>query len=160
MTLLLTLLAVLVLATTAAAISAYLEARDLQDETLRSVAYLVKNNQIGAPSQAAARADSDIDDGVQVWEIGAKNRPGFALDRSLKGGFHRIKKHDRVWRVFVVKNTASGKRYAVAQKRSVSTEMAVNSALKHGDTAIVFVSAYSRFNYSKSSAIVLRRCAR
>ena len=71
--LLITLLAVMALATVAAALTAYFEASDIQDETLLSVAHLVETNQIQTQNNHALLRDSDYDDGVQVWQLGVNN---------------------------------------------------------------------------------------
>jgi signal transduction histidine kinase len=126
--LLLTLLAVLVLATVAAAITAFIESSDVQDETLLSVAHLVRTNQINARFDATVFRDDDLDDGVHVWELGSKKHRRLPISPSLSDGFHTVNGRGGLWRVYVTDNRQSGKRYAVVQKLSVKTELARKSA--------------------------------
>ncbi len=127
--LLATLLAVLVLATFAAGISAYLEASDIQDETLLSVAKLVETNQMGAQRNQKMFSDNNLDDSaVRVWEMSQKNRHGFSVKRPLKPGFHTLHEDDDFWRVFVTRRNSANEQYIVAQQLSVSTELAFKSA--------------------------------
>ena len=130
-TLALTLLVVLVIATLAAAITAYLEAREFQDETLLSVGYLVGSDQVSVQYNRRLFRDNDYDDGVRVWEIDAGNDKGhsdFYIDPSIRDGFHTLDSRRMKWRVLIVSNATSGQRYAVVQKQSVSLELAMNSA--------------------------------
>ncbi|MBX2835482.1 MAG: hypothetical protein KTR35_01425 [Gammaproteobacteria bacterium] len=127
--LLATLLAMLVLATIAAAASAYFEASDIQDETLLSVARLAETNQIGTQSNQKLFDDDHLDDSaVRVWETSGKSRDGFSLKKSIRAGFHTIHEDDDFWRVYVTRQDRNGNRYAVAQKLSVSAELALKSA--------------------------------
>ena len=126
--LLVTLFAVLILATFAAAVTAYLASSDNQDETLLSVAHLLSTNQIGVQYDASQFKDSDFDDGVRVWKIGGNNRHGFRIEPSTKNGFHTIAAKRHLWRVLVMQNENT-KRYAIVQKLSVSTDIAKKSAL-------------------------------
>lgn len=127
--LLITLLAVLVLATVAAAFTAYLEASDIQDETLLSVAELVETNQIAAKIDTELFDDDDVDDGaVRVWELGKESRHGIRIKKPLKQGFHTLHEEDDFWRVYVTRNNRGGKQFIVAQKLGVSAEIALNSA--------------------------------
>ncbi len=127
--LLVTLFAVLILATIAAAITAYWQSSDNQDETLLSVAHLLSTNQIEVQYDPKQFEDSDYDDGVRVWEIGGDNRHGFKIDSSKKNGFHTIAAKRHLWRVLVVQNEVNEPRFAIVQKLSVSTEIATNSAV-------------------------------
>lgn len=127
--LLATLLAVLVLATVAAGVSAYLEASDIQDETLLSVANLVDTNQMGSQRDTKLFDDDDVDDSaVRVWEISRVNRHGFSIKKPLKKGFHTLHENDDFWRVYVTKKNSEGEQYVVAQLLSVSAELALKSA--------------------------------
>jgi two-component system OmpR family sensor kinase len=126
--LLVSLLAVLILATATAAITSYLQSSEIQDETLLSVAHLVNTNQIGSPYDSTVFKDDDYDDGVRVWEIGGPYRPGFKIDQSIADGFHTIKARHRLWRIYVTQNKTTNKRFAISQKHGVSTELAINSA--------------------------------
>ena len=130
--LLLSLLAVLVVATIAAAASAYLQASDTQDETLLSIATLVESSQLDVNLNRVSY-DSDDDDidqsAVRVWELGKKTRHGINMKRNIKVGFHTVFEDDDLWRVYVTSNRRSGKNYVVAQKLSVSAEIALNSAI-------------------------------
>jgi two-component system OmpR family sensor kinase len=126
--LLVSLLAVLILATATAAITAYLQSSEIQDETLLSVAHLVNTNQIGSPYDSGVFKDDDYDDGVRVWEIGGANIPGFEIDRSIEDGFQTVNARHRLWRIYITRNTSTNKRFAISQKHGVSTKLAVNSA--------------------------------
>jgi len=127
-TLALTLLLMLVVATIAAAASAYFEARDTQDETLLSVGYLVGSDQVSVQYNPRVFKDNDFDDGVRVWELGKKVDAGFKINPSIANGFHTMNARGNKWRVLIVNNTANKQRFAVVQKISVSTELAVKSA--------------------------------
>lgn len=127
--LLATLLAVLILATIAAGVSAYVEASDIQDETLLSVAKLVETNQMGAQRNATVFDDDHVDDSaVRVWEMNQVNRHGFSLKRPLNIGFHTLHEDDDLWRVYVTKKNRANEQYVVAQLLSVSAELALKSA--------------------------------
>lgn len=127
--LLITLIAVLILATGAAAVSSYLEASDNQDETLLSVASLLTSNQIDVQYDPALFKDSDYDDGVRVWEVGGNNLHGFDIKPNIKDGFHTIAAKRTFWRVLIIQRQNTNQRLAVVQKLSVSTEIAKKSAI-------------------------------
>ena len=127
--LLATLLAILVLATVAAGVSAYIEASDIQDETLLSVAKLVESNQMGALSDNKMFEDDHVDDSaVRVWELSKANRHGFSIKKPLKTGFHTLHEDDDFWRVYVTRKNRVGEQFVVAQQLDVSTELALKSA--------------------------------
>ena len=127
--LLATLLAVLVLATVAAGVSAYLEASEIQDETLLSVAKLVETNQVGAQRDTKMFDDDHLDDSaVRVWELNKANRHGFSIKKPLKIGFHTLHEDDDFWRVYVTRKNRAGEQFVVAQQVSVSAELALKSA--------------------------------
>lgn len=126
--LLVSLLALLILATATAAITSYIQSSDIQDETLLSVAHLVTTNQIGSPYDSTVFKDNDYDDGVRVWELGGVNRPAFKIDLSIKDGFHTVNAKSQLWRIYITRNENTNKRFAIAQKHGVSTELAFNSA--------------------------------
>lgn len=127
--LLITLLAILILATIAAAVTSYLEASDTQDETLLSVAQLVETNQMGTPTDNDLFDDDGIDDSaVRVWEMGKKHRSAPAMSKNLKRGFHTLREGDDFWRAYVTRKSRNGKQFMVAQKLGVSAELAFNSA--------------------------------
>jgi signal transduction histidine kinase len=123
------LLAVLVLATIAASITAYLEASDVQDETLLSVARLVRSNQIDVRDSEPRLHRKDDNDGVQVWALGKSRHGRFPIKASIDDGFHTVGAQGKFWRVYVTGNAQSGARYAVVQNLGVKTEMAINSAV-------------------------------
>ena len=127
--LLATLLAVLVLATIAAGVSAYFEASDIQDETLLSIANLVETNQMGLQQENKSFKKGRVDDSaVRIWQMGKANRHGFSFKKSLKAGFHTVHEGDDFWRVFVTKKNQAGEQFVVAQQLSVSAELAFQSA--------------------------------
>lgn len=127
--LLITLFAVLVLATIGAAVTAFIESSDVQDETLLSVAHLVQTNQVGARYDTRLYRDNDLDDGVHVWELDGHHSQRLPISKSLTNGYHTINARGELWRVYVTENRQSQKRYAVVQKLSVKTELAKNSAV-------------------------------
>lgn len=126
--LLLTLIAVMVFATVAAALTAYFEAGDIQDEILLSVAQLVETNQIQTLDSESLWRDHEYDDGVQVWQLGVNKRRVLPIKNNIKHGYHTVKGKGSLWRVYVTSNPESGNRYAISQKLSVKTEVALNSA--------------------------------
>ena len=107
--LLISLLAVLILATATAAVTSYLQSSDIQDETLLSVAHLVNTNQIGSPYDSNVFKDDDYDDGVRVWELGGVNTPRFKIDLSIKEGFHTINAKRQLWRIYITSNATTNK---------------------------------------------------
>ena len=128
-TLIITLLAALVLATITAAVTAYLDASDVQDETLLSVAHLVDTNQIIAQFDPSFLDHHRYDEGVRVWEVGGKSHSGFKLRGKKSSGFQTQKVDGTYWRVYLTRSNQFGKRYAIAQKLEVSAEAAFNSVM-------------------------------
>lgn len=127
--LLATLFAVLVLATAAAAVSAYFEASDIQDETLLSVARLVEISRVSTKNDTRILSDRNLDDSaISIWEIGGTNRHKLSIDKRLTNGFHTVRENDIFWRIYVTRTIGSNKPYVVAQKLSVSAELALQSA--------------------------------
>lgn len=124
----LTLLLMLVIATLTAAASAYFEAREMQDETLLSVGYLVSSQQVSVQYNARVFRDNDFDDGVRVWELGRGNLAGFSIEPTIETGFHTLDARRDRWRALIVDNQHNNTRYAVVQKLSLSTELAARSA--------------------------------
>jgi signal transduction histidine kinase len=122
------LLVVLIIATITAAISSYLEAREIQDETLLSVGYLVGSGQVSVQYDRNIFKDDDVDEGVQVWEVGNNSSEGFKIKPSISAGFHTMNARKNIWRVLIVKDADSNKTFAVAQKQSVNAELALKSA--------------------------------
>jgi len=127
--LLITLLAVLILATIAAALTAYFESSDIQDETLLSVAHLVNTNQVGVQTDKSFYKNKDYDDGVQIWKISDEHRGRFPIKKSISSGYHNISSKGELWRVYVTENRVAQNRYAVVQKLRVKTEIASRSAI-------------------------------
>ncbi len=123
------LFAVLVLATIAASITAYLEASDVQDDTLLSVARLVRSNQIDVRDHGPRFHEHDNEDGVQVWPLGKSRHGRFPIKASIGDGFHTVGARGELWRVYVTANAQTRSRYAVVQNLGVKTEMAINSAM-------------------------------
>lgn len=128
--LLVTLLTVLVLATIAAAVTSYLQASEIQDETLLSVAQLVETNQMSTPTDYDLFDDDDDleDSAVSVWELGKKSRRGPDVNKKMKTGFHTLHEGDDFWRVYVTQKNRGNRQFIVAQKLGVSAELALNSA--------------------------------
>jgi len=128
--LLVTLLTVLVLATIAAAVTSYLQASEIQDETLLSVAQLVETNQMSTPTDYDLFDDDDDleDSAVSVWELGKKSRRGPDVNKKMKTGFHTLHEGDDFWRVYVTQKNRDNRQFIVAQKLGVSAELALNSA--------------------------------
>ncbi len=120
---------VLVLATGAATVTSYLEASDIQDEILLSVARLVETDQMGAPTEPDGFDDDDVDDSaVRFWRLGSRNRHGINFDKTLNAGFHTLREDGDFWRVYVTRESRGRQKYVVAQKLDVSAEIALNSA--------------------------------
>lgn len=129
-TLLITLLAVLVIATGTAAVTAYLEAIETQDETLLSVAQLVESNQMRAASDDDVFDDDDFDkSAVRVWELGGKSLKEINGKKTQGKGFQTILEGDDFWRIYLTEKDLNGKQFIVAQHLSVSAELAMNSAI-------------------------------
>ncbi|MFK7862145.1 MAG: hypothetical protein AB8B64_25285 [Granulosicoccus sp.] len=100
----------------AAAVSAYLEASDVQDETLMSIARLMETNQMGAPREPELFDDEHLDNSaVSVWEMSMTSRHGLSIQKTLKNGFHTLHENDDFWRVYVTQKNRSGQQFIVAQ---------------------------------------------
>ncbi|MEO9161683.1 MAG: ATP-binding protein [Casimicrobiaceae bacterium] len=135
-------LAILVVAVVAGVfsfISAFNEAHELQDDTLRQIAALFNRQSLpSAPLGGDSRAkDSDEESRVIVQYLadGSKSAvngdaPGpLPLSVALLDGLHTLDVRGEPYRV-LVKTTASGERIAVAQETGVRNEIARDSALR------------------------------
>ena len=127
--LLITLLALLILATLAAAISAYFEVSDAQDEVLLSIGRLVESDQIGAVTDNEVFDDDRFDDSaIRIWEFGRETRRSIRVRRGLRPGFHTVHEGHERWRIYLTRPNRSGQQLIVAQQHSISTEFAGSSA--------------------------------
>lgn len=127
--LLATLVAVIVAAVITAAITAYLEASEIQDDTLLSVARLVESNQIRAATDTELFEDRDFDDSaIRVWQIGKRHRLSLDVKIPKQTGFHTLHRDGDFWRLYLTRKNVSGEQYIVAQQLGVSAELAFKSA--------------------------------
>ena len=119
-------------------VSAFNEAHELQDDTLREVAVLFNRQQLSTASPDEDRAkDSDIEsrviaqylsEGVKV--VGKKDaRVSLPLPVTLSDGLHTLDVGDTQFRV-LAKTLVSGSRIAVSQETRVRDEIARNSAIR------------------------------
>lgn len=119
--------------------AAYDEARELQDDVLRRVAQLVEQVQArapGAPLDLHVQGDED-DSRVIVQALNAGDAPlaptdapaGLTLPAALPDGLRTIGVDGESYRV-LVRTTADGKRFAVAQDSRLRRELARYGALR------------------------------
>ncbi len=126
--------------------SAFGEAHDLQDDTLRQIAALVDSRHIASTALASASSattggdTSDEESRVIVQRLsgasgvsGAISPPNavapLPIPDTLADGLHTLELGGEPFRV-LVKTTASGERIAVAQETGVRDEVARDSALR------------------------------
>lgn len=120
-------------------ITAFEEAQELQDDTLRQVASLLDRQHLAMaaqdapPTRKAGNEDSRVivqplgDDGKSAVDGDAGAR--LPLPITLRDGLHTLEAGEETFRV-LVKTTTSGQRIAVAQETGVRDEIAFDSALR------------------------------
>ncbi len=113
---------------------AYLEAKELQDDTLRQIATLVAGTKVDSASSDTRRQEngdksvSDPEFLVSVIHLPRDPRPAW-LANDLPPGFHTLNLGAERLRVFV-RDSKIGERTVVAQPTDVRDEIAINSALR------------------------------
>ncbi len=135
-------LAILVVAAIAGVfsfMSAFNEAHELQDNTLRQIAALFNRQNLppASPGGEARAKDSDEESRVIVQYLADGSRAAgngdargpLPLPVALADGLHTLEVRGEPFRV-LVKTTASGARIAVAQETGVRNEIARDSALR------------------------------
>lgn len=105
---------------------AYVEAQELQDDTLRQVAALAKGQGTG-PAFEGWETLADDESRVIVLRLPKDPLPQW-LPADLPGGFHTLVGPDGRMRVFV-RSDGFGGRIAAGQATEVRDEIAINSAL-------------------------------
>jgi signal transduction histidine kinase len=112
----------------------YEDANALQDTQLEQVAaVLTQAGQLPPPSRFRPRSNEEAETHFVIKAFGAAAvEPNPAIDlsmpESLQPGLHSIEQSGVRWRV-VVTHTASGQRFAVAQRMTVRDEVARDTAL-------------------------------
>lgn len=131
------LLAIVLVALVAGAFSfasAFHEAQELQDDLLRQVATLFRDNLSPAPLDLDAATPNDSDEDsrviVQYLEGGPASRTAvLAISTTLPDGMHTIDVDGATYRV-LAQTLAPGRRIAVAQATGFRNEIARDSALR------------------------------
>lgn len=130
---------ILVIGLVAAAASfwfAFEEARDLQDDELREIAWLVSPGDANALSSQGGFMQAD-EPGMRIWVLKVSKLAtrvvtpdlSLTLPGALSDGLHTIESHGESWRIYVRPlNTEYG--LAVAQRTSARDEIARDSALR------------------------------
>jgi two-component system, OmpR family, sensor kinase len=98
----------------------YLEAQEMQDDSLQQIAAL-------APRESG-RSVAEDESGITVVRLPGDPRPAW-LPQGMGKGFHTLEDGGQRMRVFV-RVLPSGERLVVAQATQVRDELAVNSALR------------------------------
>ena len=119
--------------------SAFNEAHELQDDTLRQVASLFDLHHLPVPQGNAGNkaADDDAESRVFVQLLSAHpsgsisraSNPVFALPHNLQDGIQTVSIGNETYRV-LVRTLGSGERLAVAQETAVRDEIARDSSLR------------------------------
>lgn len=121
-------------------VTAYNEARELQDDVLRRVSQLVAQVQArspGAPLDLHVQGEEDdsrvivqaLDAGPAAPHDGASAEPRLALPATLPDGLRTIEIDGEPYRV-LVRTTAAGRRFAVLQDSRLRRELARDGALR------------------------------
>jgi two-component system OmpR family sensor kinase len=120
-------------------VSAFNEAHELQDDTLRQVAALFNRQHLSLvhPMDAGRATDADEESRVIVQYLSnagtslanPESSAALPLPTALSDGLHTLQLGSAPFRV-LVKTIASGERIAVAQETVVRDEIARNSALR------------------------------
>ena len=119
--------------------SAFNEAHELQDDTLRHVATLFDSHNLPVPQGNAGDRDADGDAESRVFvqllsahpssSISRLSNPVLALPQNLHDGIQTLSIGSETYRV-LVRTLGSGERLAVAQETAVRDEIARDSALR------------------------------
>lgn len=120
-----------VIATIAAFVLSYSEAKEFQDDMLRQVAILGARESHASNSQTIApdEAIQDPESRVQIFHLPGKSAPSWLSSARLSAGFHTIRAGDEALRIFV-HDTEPGSRLVVTQPTEASDEIALHSALR------------------------------
>ncbi|MGC4059933.1 MAG: ATP-binding protein [Aquabacterium sp.] len=131
----LVILVVALIAGTFSFVSAFEEAHELQDDTLRQIAAML-DHRAGAPLHSPAPSDGDEETHVTVqWLPGAGSSPGkreaqdLPLPAALKDGLQTVAVDGEDFRV-LVRTTGRGERVAVSQETGMRDDIARASALR------------------------------
>lgn len=137
--LMLTILVVAIVAGIFSFVTAFEEAHELQDDTLRQVAALFDRQRLALPARDARQTidDGDEESRVVVQPLGGDgrsvaNEEGGAwlpLPDTLNDGLHTLEAGGERFRV-LVRTTSVGQRIAVAQETGVRDEISRDSALR------------------------------
>lgn len=137
--LMLTIVVVAIVAGIFSFVTAFEEAHELQDDTLRQVAAIFDRQRIALAPQDDQRTTKTGDDEsrVIVQPLGGDSKSAvdgdsgawLALPDTLRDGLHTLEARGESFRV-LVKSTSTGQRIAVAQETGVRDELARGSALR------------------------------
>jgi two-component system OmpR family sensor kinase len=120
-------------AASASFVFGYLEAQELQDDTLRQIAALSAPNAADGPNDAPRLrtlpgVSREYESRITVTRLPADVRPTW-LPAAAAPGFHTLEDPDGALRAFV-RNLPHGERIVVAQRTDLRDEIALNSALR------------------------------
>jgi two-component system OmpR family sensor kinase len=119
------------LAALASFVFGYLEAQELQDDTLRQIAVLAAPTAAGGDMGQVRRGpgvSSEQESHIVLMHLPQNIRPTW-LPADLPPGFHTLKDVNEPMRVFA-RDLSGGARVIVAQRTDVRDEIALNSALR------------------------------
>lgn len=120
-------------------ISAFDEAHELQDDVLRQIAQLMDRQRLSPVLPAIDHRPQELNEEsrVIVQRLGEKNAPTtsgdvsgpLSLPATLADGLHTLKVNGETFRV-LVRTTATGEKFAVAQESGFRNEIARDGALR------------------------------
>jgi two-component system OmpR family sensor kinase len=109
----------------------YIEAQELQDDTLRQIAALAQSGAMDEGSNDAGKVRSvskDSESRIMVIHLPRDSRPAW-LPANVSPGFHALNDAEEPMRVFV-RSLPRGEHVVVAQRTDLRDEIALNSALR------------------------------
>ncbi len=109
---------------------AFDQAQDLQDDTLEEIARLISTGHI-YPHRAAeqtAPTDELDEETITLQELG-KPGPLASLPAELATGLHTLRLNGKEWRLIIVTQPSSHRRFAVAQQTELRNQIAWGSTL-------------------------------
>jgi two-component system OmpR family sensor kinase len=131
----LAMLSVALIAGIVAFFSAFSEAHELQDDTLRQVATLFNRHVLTVPQAGYSGSDPESRVFVQLLSTSPPSNPTngtnptLALPQNLHDGLQTVRVNNETYRV-LVRTLANGERFAVAQETAVRDEIARDSSLR------------------------------
>ena len=104
---------------------AYNQARELQDNTLIEIASLIKAGKLNESTMIHHDIAKDT---IIINELGPNQHiPVMPLD--TKDGFHTMLLNNQRWRMFVISQLKTNRRYSIAQQTKIRDEIALKNSL-------------------------------